>query len=89
MADRCEGVRSAPCERKGGRQRARELLLVFGEKDFAGFGADRRADDAVLLNREGYLTEGTTANVFVVKDDRVRTPTMESGILGGITLWRL
>ena len=46
---------------------------------------DRGADDAVLLNREGYLTEGTTANVFVVEDGRVRTPTLGSGILGGIT----
>jgi branched-chain amino acid aminotransferase len=45
----------------------------------------RGADDAVLLNREGHITEGTTANVFVVKDGRVRTPPMASGILGGIT----
>jgi branched-chain amino acid aminotransferase len=45
----------------------------------------RGADDAVLLNREGHLTEGTTANVFVVKDGKVRTPPMASGILGGIT----
>ena len=46
---------------------------------------ERGADDAVLLNRNGRVTEGTTANVFIVKDDIVKTPPLRSGILGGIT----
>lgn len=46
---------------------------------------ERGADDAVLLNRNGRVTEGTTANVFIVKDDVVKTPPLRSGILGGIT----
>jgi branched-chain amino acid aminotransferase len=45
----------------------------------------RGADDAVMLNADGYLTEGTTANVFFVKDGVVRTPELLSGILEGIT----
>ena len=45
----------------------------------------RDADDAVMLNAEGFLTEGTTSNVFFVKDGVVRTPETGSGILEGIT----
>ena len=45
----------------------------------------RDADDAVMLNNEGDLTEGTTANVFFVKDGVVHTPSLGSGILEGIT----
>lgn len=45
----------------------------------------RGADDAVMLNAEGDLTEGTTANVFFVRDGTVHTPSLGSGILEGIT----
>ncbi len=43
------------------------------------------ADDAIMLNHEGCLTEGTTSNVFFVKDGTVHTPALGSGILQGIT----
>ncbi len=43
------------------------------------------ADDAVLLNPAGMLAEATTSNLFLVKGGRVRTPTLDSGILAGIT----
>lgn len=45
----------------------------------------RGADDAVMLNADGRLTEGTTSNVFLVAGGVVRTPTLASGILQGIT----
>jgi len=45
----------------------------------------RGADDAVMLNAEDHLTEGTTANVFFVRDGTVHTPALDSGILEGIT----
>jgi branched-chain amino acid aminotransferase len=45
----------------------------------------RGADDAIMLNADGHLTEGTTANVFLVREGIVRTPSLESGILEGIT----
>lgn len=45
----------------------------------------RGADDAVMLNAEGRLTEGTTSNVFCVRGGVVRTPSLASGILEGIT----
>jgi len=43
------------------------------------------AHEALLLNHRDEVTEGTTSNVFIVKDGRVRTPWVESGILEGIT----
>lgn len=43
------------------------------------------ADDALLLNEKGMLAEGSTSNVFLVKDGTVITPTIKSGILPGIT----
>ena len=43
------------------------------------------AEDAILLNPEGLLAEGTTSNVFLVRGGRVLTPTLDSGILSGIT----
>ncbi len=43
------------------------------------------AHEAILLNREGYVTECTGDNIFFVRDGRVYTPPVSSGILEGIT----
>jgi branched-chain amino acid aminotransferase len=43
------------------------------------------AHEALMLNHQGELTEGTTSNLFVVQRGRVRTPAVECGILNGIT----
>lgn len=45
---------------------------------------DAGAHEAILCTAEGYLAEGTTSNVFVVKNDFIWTPKPE-GILDGIT----
>jgi branched-chain amino acid aminotransferase len=47
----------------------------------------RRAggDDAVMLNARGEVTEATTSNVFWVRGGEVRTPSLDCGILAGIT----
>jgi branched-chain amino acid aminotransferase len=42
-------------------------------------------DDAILLNSNGYVSEGPGANLFIVKDDRVMTPPPSAGALRGIT----
>jgi branched-chain amino acid aminotransferase len=43
------------------------------------------ADEALLANTVGDLCEGTGSNVFYVLDGRLRTPTLASGCLAGVT----
>jgi branched-chain amino acid aminotransferase len=45
----------------------------------------RRAYEAVMLNYRGYVAEGTISNIFFVKDKVICTPSVEVGILDGIT----
>jgi len=46
---------------------------------------DRGADDAVMLNSGGFLTEGTSSNLFLVHRGKVVTPGVECGLLPGVT----
>lgn len=41
--------------------------------------------EAVLLNIRGYLTEGTTSNIFFVKKRELYTPSLDCGLLEGVT----
>lgn len=41
-------------------------------------------DEAIFLNEQGYLAEGSTTNVFLVRDGELITPSFESGVLPGI-----
>lgn len=41
--------------------------------------------DALMLNPLGYLAECTTSNFFFVREGRVMTPSLDCGILSGIT----
>jgi branched-chain amino acid aminotransferase len=43
------------------------------------------AFDSILLNWEGHLTEGTISNLFFVTDGQLHTPSLECGLLDGIT----
>jgi len=43
------------------------------------------AYEGLMLNREGFITEGTTSNVFAVKDGVLLTPPLAAGILEGVT----
>ena len=42
-------------------------------------------DDVLLLNESGHLAECTSANIFLVRDNRVLTPPLASGCLPGVT----
>jgi branched-chain amino acid aminotransferase group I len=42
-------------------------------------------DEAVLLNEQGYLAEGSTTNIFLASNGELTTPSLESGVLPGIT----
>ena len=43
------------------------------------------AQDAVMVNPFGHLTEGTTSNLFFVRDGRIFTPSLDCGLLSGVT----
>ena len=45
----------------------------------------RRAYEAILLNPEGEVAEGSMSNLFLVAKSVVRTPPISAGILEGIT----
>jgi len=57
------------------------LNQVLARKEARAAGAD----EAVLLNESGFLCEGSTSNVFLVKEEMLITPGIESGCLPGIT----
>ena len=46
---------------------------------------ERGAGEAVMANLAGHLCEGTGSNVFYVVDGELRTPSLESGCLAGVT----
>jgi len=43
------------------------------------------ADAAIMLNIQGYVSEASTENIFIVKNSVLYTPPLEAGILRGIT----
>jgi len=45
----------------------------------------KKADEAIFLNMDNYITECTTSNIFWIKDDIVYTPSLDCGIFPGIT----
>ena len=46
---------------------------------------DRGGEEAIFLNNQGYLAEGAISNIFLLRDDKVTTPSLNSGILPGVT----
>ena len=57
------------------------LSLILAKSE-----AEKRGGrEAILLNMQGHLTGGPSSNVFFVKDRVVFTPSLESGILEGVT----
>jgi branched-chain amino acid aminotransferase len=56
-----------------------ENLVALNQAVEAGF------DEAVLLNELGFLAEGTSTNIFIIKSNEVKTPPLSEGALGGIT----
>ena len=45
----------------------------------------RGAHEAIIVDAHGQLVEGTTSNIFVVREGALCTPPVEAGILEGIT----
>jgi branched-chain amino acid aminotransferase len=53
--------------------------LAITEARRAGF------DDAILLNQDGHVSEGSVMNLFIVRGDALVTPPVTANILEGIT----
>jgi branched-chain amino acid aminotransferase len=47
------------------------------------------ADDAILLDQRGFVSEASVTNIFLVKDGKISTPSSAAGILHGITRARI
>jgi len=45
----------------------------------------QNADDAILVSREGFITEGTASNAFIVKEGTLITPPISNALLPGVT----
>ena len=69
---------SMPTTAKGCGQYMNSMLAVQDAKS-KGF------DEAILLNQEGYISEGSGQNIFYVKDNDLFTNDEKSSILLGIT----
>lgn len=41
--------------------------------------------DAFMLNHKGFVTESTTSNAWIIKDQKVFTPPLSDGVLEGLT----
>jgi branched-subunit amino acid aminotransferase/4-amino-4-deoxychorismate lyase len=46
---------------------------------------ENNADEAIFLNIQGRVAEGSTSNIFIIKQGTVFTPPVTEGILNGIT----
>jgi branched-chain amino acid aminotransferase len=46
---------------------------------------DFGCDECIMLNTQGYVTEGSGDNIFVIKGGMIYTPPSDAGILEGIT----
>lgn len=54
-------------------------ILARAEADAVG------ADEALLLNTDGFVVEGASSNLFWIQSGVVCTPPMTSGVLAGVT----
>jgi branched-chain amino acid aminotransferase len=60
-------------------------LKIVGRTDVLLARIRKKTYDVLMLNEEGYLAEGSFSNVFLVYEGRLITPSLETGILSGIT----
>jgi len=42
-------------------------------------------DEAIMLNNQGNIAEGSAENIFILKDNQIITPPLTAGVLEGIT----
>ncbi len=50
----------------------------------ARFAKAQRWNDAVVLNTNGTVADSTIANLFIVKDGKIKTPSLQQGPIAGV-----
>ena len=79
---RTVGTRRAPDEAIPARAKTHNYLNgILARLELRGTDAD----DALMLDTDGYLAEGATSNLFFVADGALRTPSREGPVLPGVT----
>jgi 4-amino-4-deoxychorismate lyase len=63
----------------------RKKSFHFANNIFAKWELGDRIGEGIFLTQEGYLAEGMVSNLFFVKDHKLYTPSLDTGILPGIT----
>lgn len=48
------------------------------------FKSDNKLDECLIINEKGNIAEGISANIFIVKEKNIYTPSLKSGCLDGI-----
>jgi branched-chain amino acid aminotransferase len=46
---------------------------------------EKGAFDSIMVNTDGHVTEGTTSNIWMIKDNIIYTPALQDGVLDGLT----
>ena len=89
-----EGLNHGIRVRVSSWRRIDHAMLVPNAKGSGGYlnsilarveAASTGYDEALLLNLDGYVSEGSGENVFLVRDGVVSTPPPQAGVLDGIT----
>jgi len=76
----------SPLRRNSQSPLSRLKSTCYVENIFARMAARAAGyDEAILLNEQGYLAEGSTSNIFLASNEELITPSLESGVLPGIT----
>ncbi|HQX84607.1 MAG: aminotransferase class IV [Hyphomicrobiales bacterium] len=81
-----------PCRLKVSQVRRNEFAPSSRLKTLSyidGIAAAREvageADDALMLNASGHVASATVANIFAMQGDELATPSLDQGVLSGIT----
>ncbi|MFX3624182.1 MAG: aminodeoxychorismate lyase [Ectobacillus sp.] len=57
------------------------LNNILGKREIG----DNPAKEGIFLTKEGYVAEGIVSNLFFIKNNILHTPSVDTGILNGIT----
>ena len=59
---------------------ANALLYIMAGK----FAKKNKLGDCILINENGYLLEGISSNLFILKGDKISTPPLKDGPVAGV-----